>query len=218
MTARFPPGSRCGLATPSWLRPVQSGPHSRAAGTPRPPLSPPRASVSGYLARASLLGGRRQEPEGGAEGGSRVAICGQRICFKSSGGGSSRKEETGEAEGGGETRPDPPAARRSSRARRRRRARRSVEEREERGTAGGAGAAASGGRQGRGHGAGKGRRGARQHGRDSRGLATCGCRAGWAAAAAGLNSRPEAARPRRAGARCWEPRGRRLPRADVNRL
>lgn len=117
MTARFPPGSRCGLATPSWPRPVQSGPHSGAAGTPRPPLSPPRASVSGYLARASLLGGRRQEPEGGAEGGSRVAICGQRICFKSSGGGSSRKEETGEAEGGGETRPDPPAARRSSRAR-----------------------------------------------------------------------------------------------------
>lgn len=118
VTARFPPGSRCGLATLSWPWPVQSGPHSRAASTLRSLPSPQRASVSGYLARASLLGGRRQEPEGGAEGGSRVAICGQRICFKSSSGGSSsRKEETGEAEGGGETRPDPPAARRSSRAR-----------------------------------------------------------------------------------------------------
>lgn len=117
---------------------MQAGPHSRAAGTPRPLPSPSRASVSGYLARASLLGGRRQEPEGGAEGGSRVAICGQRICFKSSGGGgSSRKEETGEAEGGGEPRPDPPAARRSSGARgggcgAAWRSGRSVEQREER--------------------------------------------------------------------------------------
>lgn len=145
-------------------------------------------------------------------GGSRVAICGQRICFKSSSG--SRKKETGEAEGGGETRPDPLAARAR---RRRRRARSSVEEREERGAAGGAGAAASGWRRGRGRGAGEGRRGARQRGRDSRGLATCGCRAGWAAAAAGLSGRPEAARPRRAGARCWWRRGRRLPRADVSR-
>ena len=63
------------------------------------------------------FGGEKRKREGGSEGGSRVAICGQRLLFKRS---SSRKEETGEAEGGEDTRPGPPS-----------RERRSVEEREE---------------------------------------------------------------------------------------
>lgn len=87
------------------------GPVCRRHLAPSPRLpSPTRAGLSFWLplACASLLGGRREEGEGGAEGGSRVAICGQRILFKRS---SSRKEQTREAEGGEQTRPGSPQPR-----------------------------------------------------------------------------------------------------------
>lgn len=106
VTTRFTPGPKTGLGWPPHLLALDSV-RALSQASPCTPL-PPRASVSGYLACASLLGGRREEGEGGTEGGSRVAICGQRIRFKRRG---SRKEETGEAEGGEETRPRTPQPR-----------------------------------------------------------------------------------------------------------
>ncbi|XP_046519855.1 translation initiation factor IF-2-like [Equus quagga] len=99
-----------GLAIPPPGPRLRSGRSPSVASPPLPRLPTTPAGLSFWLplACASLLGGRREEGEGGAEGGSRVAICGQRILFKRS---SSRKEETGEAEGGEETRPRTPQLR-----------------------------------------------------------------------------------------------------------
>ncbi|XDA72239.1 hypothetical protein R6Z07F_002528 [Ovis aries] len=87
---------------------VASPPLRRLPSTPLPRR--PQFLVTSRV-RFTFLGGRK-EGQGGVEGGSRVAICGQRILFKRS---STGKEETGEADGGEAPRPRTPQPRAAER-------------------------------------------------------------------------------------------------------